>query len=42
MDDPRTSGMLGREMDLPAHPPVLAAVSGVVRAARVDDAGSPR
>ena len=34
--------MLGREMDLPAHPPCPAAVAGVVPAAHVDDAGAPR
>jgi hypothetical protein len=34
--------MLGREMDLLAHPRFPAAVMGAVRAARVDDAGAPR
>ena len=42
MDDPGTSGMLGREMDL--HPPLPfpVLVAAVARVACVDNSGSPR
>lgn len=42
MDDRGTSGILGLEMDLPAHLPFPALEPSIARAARVDPSAWPR